>query len=555
MMLAQELPQVTIPEKYLSYNESLAKEYIEKAAYLGFAKAQLKMGSAYELCTLGCEFNPVLSIHYNALAARQGEPEAEMALSKWFLCGYEGLLQKNDEMAFVYAERAAQASLPTALFAMGYFYEIGVYVNANTDKALEWYRKAAKAGNDDAQGRISSIAQSGTLSRNEHEQVAISRIRSQYGSKRGGRPDRFKKKPGEHLPAVTDNAEPSAPYPLDDRPPSVAQAPPRSASVAPYPLDDGPPTNYSRPGLAPSSTTPQPGMRSNSAIPQAMRSSTAFSLRVDSPTASSPVSGGAMPGMRPPRASSAQGYRQAGGPSVEHPEQSSFPTNPSPMHSHDQRRPENLRLDVGYSAPVDGRNRLHKNSLQSRSPLPSSPAGGRQTFDRPGSSHRPASSTSRIGSVPPPVQSLQSRPQPHQQQRLDAALSPPPPSSSRMGRGPRSPSPGPGAPSRMGAGNAGFSHTNTFPQGRGRPYATDTDASSVSSSGTASQKPSPLPSPAHSPGQQGQAGKTTAGGKGPKTFEEMGIPQTKQDHDCVSLSIFGFAFISWRRSRVNVFLV
>lgn len=30
------------------------------------------MGTAYELCQLGCEFNPALSLHYNALAAKQG---------------------------------------------------------------------------------------------------------------------------------------------------------------------------------------------------------------------------------------------------------------------------------------------------------------------------------------------------------------------------------------------------------------------------------------------------------------------------------------------------
>lgn len=30
------------------------------------------MGTAYELCQLNCEFDPALSLHYNALAARQG---------------------------------------------------------------------------------------------------------------------------------------------------------------------------------------------------------------------------------------------------------------------------------------------------------------------------------------------------------------------------------------------------------------------------------------------------------------------------------------------------
>lgn len=525
MLLAQELPQVEIPEAFLKYDDNLAKEYIERAAYLGFAKAQLKMGSAYELCNLGCEFNPVLSIHYNALAARQGEAEAEMALSKWFLCGYESILQKNDEMAYVYAERAAQAGLPTALFAMGYFYEIGVYVSANVNKALEWYRKAAKLGNEDAHGRIDSISQSGALSRKEHEQVAISRIRSQYGSKRGGRPDRFKKKAPEHLPAVSDTPEPSAPYPLDDRPPSVTQQPARSFSAAPYPLDDGPPpTNYSRPGPGPPSASPYPNMRASSAVPQSMHSSTAFNLRVHSPAATSPVS--ADPGARPLRAASAQGYRQPGGPSVEHPEPSNYSDTPS-MHSHDSGKTQPLKLDIGFSAPVEERrNRLQKPGVQSRSPHPTTPVGGRQSFDRPSVSQRPPGPSGRLGSVP-----LQSKPSPIQQ-RPDMALSPPP---ARTGRGSRSPSPGPGRR---------IDSSSSYPPPSGRTQSSEIDGTSISSSSTVRSKtPSSAPAPAAKPAQASaptqkpQAQNNKPPGKGPKTFEEMGIPQTNKDNDCVSNSV------------------
>ena len=521
MLLAQELPQVQIPETFLQYNDTLAREFIEKAAYLGFAKAQLKMGSAYELCNLGCDFNPVLSIHYNALAARQGEAEAEMALSKWFLCGYNDILQKNDEMAYIYAERAAQAALPTALFAMGYFYEIGVYVSVNVDKALEWYRKAAKLGNEDAQGRIDSISQSGALSRQEHEKVAISRIRSQYGSKKGGRPDRFKKKASEHLPPVADSAEPSAPYPLDDRPLSVMQQPPRSFSAAPYPLDDGPPpTNYSRPGMGPPSASAYSNIRAASAMPQAMHSSTAFNLRVDSPAASSPVSVGT--GARPPRTASAQGYRQPGGPSVEHPEPSNHSNMPS-MPSQDLSKPQPPKLDIGYTAPVEERrNRLQKPGMRSRSPHPTSPAAGHQSFDRPGSSHKPPGSGGRMGSVPP-----QARQSPQQQQRPDTVLTPPP---ARTGQGPRSPSPGPGPRNNS---------NGLFPSAGRRPQASEIDGGSTFSGGSVPSKTAaPTPASASAPAQapkpaQAQSQSAKPSGKGPKTFEEMGIPQSNKNNDCV----------------------
>jgi TPR repeat protein len=248
MLQVRELPQVTVPEALFAYNEEQSRLNIEKAAYLGFSKAQLKMGSAYELCTLGCEFDPALSLHYNSLAARQAEPDAEMAISKWFLCGYEGIFPKNEELAYLYAERAAQSGLATAEFAMGYFNEIGMHVPSNLAIAKEWYEKAATQGNADAQQRIESLRANVQLSKKDHEQVAINRIKSQYGSRRGPRPERLKAKAMPALPTLSDSGEDgyglpprtssTAPYPMT---PLDQGPPPRTSSAAPYPLDNGPP--------------------------------------------------------------------------------------------------------------------------------------------------------------------------------------------------------------------------------------------------------------------------------------------------------------------------
>ena len=191
MLLARELPQVNVPQQYLPLNINNAKYNIEKAAYLGFAKAQTKMGSAYELCQLGCDFDPALSLHYSHLAARQGEAEADMAISKWFLCGHEGLFRKNEELAFTYAQRAAQTGLPTAEFAMGYFFEIGIFVPTNIKEARIWYGKAAEHGNRDAAARIEGITRAKTLSRKDHETIAVAKIKSQRLSQHGARPERF----------------------------------------------------------------------------------------------------------------------------------------------------------------------------------------------------------------------------------------------------------------------------------------------------------------------------------------------------------------------------
>ena len=35
-------------------------------------------------------FDPLMSVQWYSLASQAGEAEADMALSKWFLCGAEG---------------------------------------------------------------------------------------------------------------------------------------------------------------------------------------------------------------------------------------------------------------------------------------------------------------------------------------------------------------------------------------------------------------------------------------------------------------------------------
>ncbi len=61
---------------------------------------------------------------------------------------------------------------------MGYFNEIGMHVQVNLKTAKEWYEKAAVQGNKDAQQRIEGLRANATLSKKDHEQVAINRIKS-----------------------------------------------------------------------------------------------------------------------------------------------------------------------------------------------------------------------------------------------------------------------------------------------------------------------------------------------------------------------------------------
>ncbi|KAJ5633003.1 hypothetical protein N7490_009342 [Penicillium lividum] len=438
MLLARELPQVSVPEAFLPMDLNTSRVNIEKAAYHGFAKAQVKMGASYELCQLECDFNPALSLHYNALAARQGEPEAEMAISKWFLCGHEGVFEKNDELAFTYAQRAAQSGLPTAEFALGYFYEVGIFVPVDIKEARTWYAKAAASGNKDATGRIDSISRSKTLSRRDHEKVAISRIKST-----------------RHAHQRVNSLDPT-PENIQMPDPSRMTLSDSPSAAAPYPDRSTP---RPRPGQ-PSYQMPDP------------RPSSAFGVNPNLRTNGAPGYGGP-PGPRNPAygpgpASGPMGYRQPGpGTPV------SAPAGPVSPQAANMISPGGTpRIDVGYSAPIPP----------------------------PGDRRRPP--PTRLDGMPPPDRKPARTPVSGHSGSLPSP------------RGPASPRP------------IGSPSSGTFPPRM---------ESRQPSRGSASSTPQPpsSSSSAQMPAAQPPKPSAPPPSKGPKTFEEMGVPSAKNDSDCL----------------------
>ncbi|EGF98662.1 uncharacterized protein MELLADRAFT_73559 [Melampsora larici-populina 98AG31] len=129
------------------------------------------MGWLYEYSQLSCPFDPLLSVEYYTSASKQGEIEADMALSKWFLCGAEGYFSPNESLAVTFADKAARRNLPSAMFALGYYHEIGIGGRPDLDLAKKWYEKAYQDGNNlDAKNRLECLETGGArLSRNEHE--------------------------------------------------------------------------------------------------------------------------------------------------------------------------------------------------------------------------------------------------------------------------------------------------------------------------------------------------------------------------------------------------
>ncbi|KAG6814211.1 hypothetical protein H0H92_000888 [Tricholoma furcatifolium] len=160
------------------------RKYLERAAYLNFAPAQYKLGHAYEFAQPPFPFDPLLSVQYYSLASQQGEVEADMALSKWFLCGSggadgeEGGFEKDEALAFTFAEKAAKKGLPSAEFAMGYYAEVGVGSPKDLQTAINWYKLAQSHGNNDAAERLSALSQPlpNALSRQQHDTITESRL-------------------------------------------------------------------------------------------------------------------------------------------------------------------------------------------------------------------------------------------------------------------------------------------------------------------------------------------------------------------------------------------
>jgi len=192
LILAGELGHVPVPLEAFAdptnpapTRESLAplaREYIERAAYLNLAPAQTKCGWCYEHAQLSFPFDPLLSVQYYSAASQGGEPEADMSLSKWFLCGAEGCFDKNEDLAYTFAERAARQHLPTAEFAMGYYNEVGIGTPVNLGVAREWYTQAAAQGNQDATERLARLQASlqSAVSRAQHQHHLNERLYSAH---------------------------------------------------------------------------------------------------------------------------------------------------------------------------------------------------------------------------------------------------------------------------------------------------------------------------------------------------------------------------------------
>ncbi|EKM61887.1 uncharacterized protein PHACADRAFT_248791 [Phanerochaete carnosa HHB-10118-sp] len=133
-----------------------AAELLAQAAELGYAPSAYRLGECYEYGKMGCPQDPALSIHYYNIAAQQSHRDACFALTAWYLVGSPGVLPQSDTEAFLWAKKAAEAGLVKAMYAVGYFLEVGIGTDPNLPEAIKWYRRASELGDKRAAQRLKS---------------------------------------------------------------------------------------------------------------------------------------------------------------------------------------------------------------------------------------------------------------------------------------------------------------------------------------------------------------------------------------------------------------
>ena len=79
------------------------------------------MGLSYEYGLLDLPVDARRSIAWYTKAAEKSDPEAELALSGWYLTGAELVLKQSDTEAYLWARKAADKGLAKAEYAVGYY--------------------------------------------------------------------------------------------------------------------------------------------------------------------------------------------------------------------------------------------------------------------------------------------------------------------------------------------------------------------------------------------------------------------------------------------------
>lgn len=211
-----EIQGVAPPDTSLPENAGISA--MERAAWLGFAPALLRMGMSWQGGEKG--YDSAIALRYFHIASRQQQylrfkgdanaglgGSAEVEISKWMLCGSEGFFEPNEEYAFYFSKLASEFGNGIAEFAVGYFYEVGIFVQQDIQAALIWYGIAASHESVDAIERLKelNLSRQNTITKQQHTKTLSLKGR--------GSMKHFRRKASETLNSTKGSLYPEPEYP------------------------------------------------------------------------------------------------------------------------------------------------------------------------------------------------------------------------------------------------------------------------------------------------------------------------------------------------------
>ena len=155
VMMAATVSAQTAEQYYKTGKEADdAKDYAtavanyQKAADMGFAKAQYQLGRAYEK-GYGVAKSDKTAVKYYQMAAEQGHAKSQYQLGRAYDKG-DGV-KEDDAKAFQWYSKAAQQGNSKAQYQLGRCYKKGEGCTKDANAAFQWFEKSAAQGNADAQ--------------------------------------------------------------------------------------------------------------------------------------------------------------------------------------------------------------------------------------------------------------------------------------------------------------------------------------------------------------------------------------------------------------------
>lgn len=133
-----------------SKQQSVANEWFTKSANLGNIKASTHLAwKAYDLA----DYKTALEWFHKAIGA--GDVQS-LTVAGILYCNGQGT-EKNVQRGYELWLAAAKQNEPTAAYNIGKLYEDKILPNSSMEKAVEWYKKAASLGYEDATRRLKEL--------------------------------------------------------------------------------------------------------------------------------------------------------------------------------------------------------------------------------------------------------------------------------------------------------------------------------------------------------------------------------------------------------------